>query len=245
MIHPELIAGAPGAPLLIVADHASNAVPPGVDLEIDHALLDDHIAIDIGSAALARALAAALGAPAILAGVSRLVIDLNRELHVEGLIPEFSDGWTIPGNVALHPDERTRRIHSYYDRYHDAIARHLDRQPVALLISVHSFTPQLASRADIERPWPVGILYNTDARAAEIAIALLREAGHLTGDNEPYSGRHLNATMNRHAEARGLPYIGFEVRQDEIDSEAGVARWSAELASVVRATQARLSAGPP
>ena len=235
MIHPELIAGAPGSPLLIVADHASNAVPPGVDLEIDHALLEDHIAIDIGSAALSRALAAALGAPAILAGVSRLVIDLNRELDAAGLIPEFSDGWTIPGNVALHPDERARRIHSYYDRYHDAIARHLDRGATQLIISVHSFTPQLASRADIERPWPVGVLYNSDDRAARLAIDLLRAAGHLTGDNEPYSGRHLNATMNRHAEARGLPYLGFEVRQDEIDSDAGVARWAEVLEGVVRA----------
>lgn len=242
MIHPELISGAPHSPLLIVADHASNAVPPGVDLEIDHALLSEHIAIDIGSAPLARALAAALGAPAILAGVSRLVIDLNRELDAPGLVPEFSDGWTIPGNVGLRAEEPARRISVYYDRYHGAIARHLDRGAVRLLVSVHSFTPQLASHADVERPWPVGVLYNEDDRAARMAIDLLLQAGHLTGDNEPYSGRHLNATMNRHAEARGLPYLGFEVRQDEIDTADGVARWCTELAAVVRAVQARLAA---
>ena len=241
MIHPELIAGAPGSTLLLVADHASNAVPPGIDLEIDQRLMYDHIAVDIGSAALTRALAARLGCPAVLAGVSRLVIDLNRAPEDAGLIPEFSDGWTIPGNLGLKPDERARRLHVYHERYHGAIARILDSHPVALLVAVHSFTPQLASRAGVERPWPVGVLYNTDDRAARLAIRALIEAGHLTGDNEPYSGHHLNYTMNRHAEARGLPYLGFEVRQDEIDGEPGVARWTATLAGVVDGVAAALS----
>ena len=40
---------------LIIADHASNAIPPGIDLGIDAGLLDNHIAIDIGTAALSEA----------------------------------------------------------------------------------------------------------------------------------------------------------------------------------------------
>ena len=38
--------------------------------------------------------------------------------------------------------------------------------------------------------------------------------------------------MNRHAEARGLPYLGIEVRQDQIDTERGQARWAALIAEV-------------
>ena len=38
--------------------------------------------------------------------------------------------------------------------------------------------------------------------------------------------------MNRHAEARGIPYLGIEVRQDQIATEAGQARWAALLAEV-------------
>ena len=34
--------------ILVVGDHASNRVPEDIDLGIDPALLDEHVAIDIG-----------------------------------------------------------------------------------------------------------------------------------------------------------------------------------------------------
>ena len=77
MTAPVILPGAAGG-ILLICDHASNAAPEGVDLGVDPALLDKHIAIDIGAAPLTRALAARLGATAILASVSRLVIDLHR-----------------------------------------------------------------------------------------------------------------------------------------------------------------------
>jgi predicted N-formylglutamate amidohydrolase len=83
----------------------------------------------------------------------------------------------------------------------------------------------------------VGVLYNRDDRAARIAIPLLEAAGMVTGDNLPYSGQVLNATMNRHAEASGIPYLGVEVRQDLIADAAGVARWAERLAPIFRATR--------
>jgi predicted N-formylglutamate amidohydrolase len=55
----------------------------------------------------------------------------------------------------------------------------------------------------------------------------------MVGMNQPYSGRDLNYTMNRHAEATGLPYLGVEVRNDGLRDEAGVAHWAAVLADVV------------
>ena len=91
--------------------------------------------------------------------------------------------------------------------------------------------------APAPRPWQVGILYNRDDRAARIAIPALAEAGVRVGDNEPYSGKLLNATMNRHAEANGLPYLGIEVRQNLIGDDDGVARWTETLAPVVEATR--------
>ncbi|HEY1145952.1 MAG TPA: N-formylglutamate amidohydrolase, partial [Allosphingosinicella sp.] len=65
---------------------------------------------------------------------------------------------------------------------------------------------------------------------------LLRAAGIRTGDNEPYSGQDLNATMDLHAETRGLPYLVVEVRQDLIGDERGVALWADKLTPIVRAT---------
>ncbi|MFP5433215.1 MAG: N-formylglutamate amidohydrolase, partial [Alphaproteobacteria bacterium] len=63
-----------GLDLLIVTDHASAHVPKDIDLGIDPVLRANHIAIDIGVAAVSRLLAAQLGGTAILGGLSRLVI---------------------------------------------------------------------------------------------------------------------------------------------------------------------------
>lgn len=218
------------APLLLVADHAARDVPPGVDLGVGGHVLDTHVAIDLGVAELTGALATALDAPAILGVVSRLVVDLNRP--PEAAIPAESDGIAIPGNrdAAAHAE----RLATWHAPYHDAIAAHLDARMPRLIVSIHSFTPALSSRPG-SRPWPVGILYNRDDRAARIALPLLRAAGLNAGDNQPYSGRDLNYTMDRHAEARGLPYLGIEVRQDGLGEAAGVARWAALLAPVIRA----------
>lgn len=232
MTEPRRIAGS--AQLLIIADHASNAVPPGIDLGIDAVLFRDHIAVDIGTAVLCEALAARLDATAIIATVSRLVIDCNRDPAVADVIPAASDGHVINGNLLLSPVERALRIDAIHAPYHAAIAAQISRTRPALIISVHSFTPTLASRPDAARPWPVGILYNTDDRAARAGLAWLAAQGILVGDNEPYSGRVLNYTMNRHAEAGGIAYLGLEIRNEGLRDAAGVRHWAAVLAECVR-----------
>ncbi|MEY2883396.1 MAG: hypothetical protein RL490_1120 [Pseudomonadota bacterium] len=231
MTLPRCLAGT--APLLLIADHASNAVPPGVDLGIPPGLLDNHIAVDIGTADLTAALAAALDAPAIIASVSRLVIDCNRDPLVADVIPVASDGHVIPGNLALSPTERALRVDAIHAPYHATITAQIARQRPALIVSVHSFTPQLATRPEDARPWPIGILYNEDDRAARAGLAWLAGQGINVGDNQPYSGRVLNYTMNRHAEAAGIPYLGLELRQDEIGDAAGQARWLPMLTALV------------
>lgn len=223
---PESISGT--APILLLCDHAANAVPEGIDLGIDPALLGNHIAIDLGAAAVTRALAARLEASAVLARYSRLVIDCNRPADHPTLIPTISDGHAIPGNIAA---DRALRIARFFAPYHRAVAAAVARRP-ALIVAVHSFTPALAT-GSAPRPWPVGILYNRDVRAGRLAIDLLRAAGVVTGDNEPYSGRQLNATLNRHAEANGIASFSLELRQDEIADAAGVARWTGQLTPIL------------
>jgi predicted N-formylglutamate amidohydrolase len=164
--------------ILVVSDHASNHVPGDIDLGIDPALLDQHIAVDIGVA-----------------------------------------------GVAAH-------MARFYRPYHEALAALLDESPPSLILSLHSFTPQLASDPAQARLWQVGVLYNEDDRAARLAIPLLEAEGLVVGDQEPYSGRLLNATMNRHAEAEGRPYFGVEVRQDQIVDPARHALWAERLARI-------------
>ena len=227
-----------GLDLLIVADHASAHVPQDIDLGIDPALLGNHIAIDIGVAAVSRLLAAQLGGTAILGGVSRLVIDLNREEDAPGLLPVMSDGHAISGNRDADLSDRMRR---FYHPYHQAIERRLATMASPFILSVHSFTPLLASYPDQQRPWEIGILYGADDRAARIAIPLLEAAGLRVGDQQPYSGKLLNATMNRHAEANGIPYLGIEMRQDLVADAAGQRRFADLLGPVVLACQGALT----
>jgi len=237
----ERIAGNPANGILIVADHASAHVPDDVDLGICPSQLARHIAVDIGVDPLTRALAANLRATAILACVSRLVIDLNREEDAPGLIPTISDGVEIPGNTMLDDWERDMRITRFHRTYHAAISREIRNMWPALIVSVHSFTPRLESRPEEARPWQIGILYNDDDRAARLAIPMLEAQGLAVGDQQPYSGRVLNHTMNLHAEEGGIPYLGIEVRQDELADRTGVSRWCRILSPVIAQVAAELS----
>jgi predicted N-formylglutamate amidohydrolase len=81
------------------------------------------------------------------------------------------------------------------------------------------------------------VLWDRDeANAKHILAALSRERGLVVGDNEPYSGRHpANFTIDHHARAAGLPHLCIEVRQDLLESPAGVERWVRLLGRHLRA----------
>ncbi|QFT78042.1 N-formylglutamate amidohydrolase [Erythrobacter sp. THAF29] len=214
--------------LVCVADHASNFVPEDIPLGIAPELLEQHVAYDIGVAGVAGRMARRHGIPAHLAQVSRLVIDLHREEDHPDVVPTTSDGHLIPGNIGADIDARLKK---YYRPYHEALAKWLDEAEPELIISLHSFTPKLRNGSE-ERPWEVSLLYNTDDRAARHAIRLFGELGLKVGENEPYSGKELNATMNRHAEAKGRNYCFIEIRQDLVSTRAEQSRWAAMIADV-------------
>jgi predicted N-formylglutamate amidohydrolase len=214
--------------LVCVSDHASNFVPDDIPLGIPDELLDTHIAIDIGVGGVAERMARRHDIAAHVATVSRLVVDLHREEDHPKVVPTESDGHLIPGNIGADIEARLDRFHR---PYHAALSRWLDEAEPRLIISLHSFTPRLETSEE-ERPWEVGLLYNQDDRAARHAIRLFGEQGLNVGDNEPYSGRELNATMNRHAEAHGRHYCAIEVRQDLIATRADQSRWASMLADV-------------
>ncbi len=215
--------------ILVVSDHASNRVPADIDLGVHPELLTQHVAVDIGVAEVGALMAQRPGIAAFRAQASRLVCDVNREPHAPAVIPIASDGHAIPGNMIDHA-AHLARLDRFFHPYHAALAELLDSAPPALILSLHSFTPCLATHPDEPRPWQVGVLYNQDDRAARIAIPMLEAGGLVVGDQQPYSGQLLNYTMNRHAEADGRPYLGIEVRQDQIGNPAGQAVWAERLA---------------
>src|SRR4051794_17525685 len=145
--HPvEIIEGALESGLLLLCDHASNAVPPDLgDLGLPEAEFRRHIAYDIGAAAVTRSLARRLNAPAILTRFSRLIIDPNRGRDDPTLVMRLSDGAVIPGNARVDDAEVARRIERFYDPYDHAITAAIGRAMAAgappVLVCVHSFTP--------------------------------------------------------------------------------------------------------
>src|SRR4029453_4219343 len=178
----DFLPGCPDSRLLLIADHASNRLPAGIDLGIPAALVDDHIAIDIGAGPPPRELGPTLESPAILGAWSRLIVDLNRDAEDPNAIPAVSDGWDVPGNAVLTPERRDHRIDCFWKPYHAFIEAQIATLRPAMLVAIHSFTPQLASRPEQRRPWQAGVLYNRKDGPARIAIPLLRKAGIVTGD---------------------------------------------------------------
>jgi predicted N-formylglutamate amidohydrolase len=234
MNDPWVILGKPeSGGILVVCDHASNHVPDEIDLGVDRQLLSKHIAYDIGVTEVATFLVELSGCAAFLATNSRLVVDLNRYPEDASAIPAASDGIDIPGNH-LNATGRNARLSRYFHPYHACLEDLLHHHRPALILSVHSFTPRLESEPDGDRPWEIGVLYNEYEAASNLAIERLEGEGLVVGDQLPYSGKLLNATMNRHAEANEIPYVGVEIRQDLVETSVGQERFAAILAEMAQ-----------
>ena len=232
----EVVNADAGGSTVLVCDHASNRIPCRLGtLGLDAARLADHIAWDPGAADVSRRLSARLGAPLVLSGYSRLVIDCNRPPgHVESIAAQ-SAGVPVPGNRELTPEDREIRIDALFRPYHGAIGRLLDGRThrPTLLLSLHSFTPVLNGRP---RPWHIGVSSGHDRRLAALLLGALRQDRALTvGDNEPYPIEDdIDYTIPVHGEGRGLPSVMIEIRHDEIRTAAGAATWAARLAEAYR-----------
>jgi predicted N-formylglutamate amidohydrolase len=234
----EVLNGDAGGRLLLVCDHAANRVPRALgDLGLAHTDLLRHIGWDIGAAAVTRELVALTGAPAVMTRFSRLVVDCNRALFHESLMPTISDRTEIPGNKGLGGHLREARIAQLFAPYHAEIDRQVDRLQAAsgvtpVIVSIHSFTPVMDG---FERPWELGVLWNEDPRLPLPLLDILRRDAALTvGDNEPYTARDgFGYTLDMHGDARGLANALIEIRQDLIDTDQGAAKWAARLATAL------------
>ena len=227
--------GDPG--VLLVCDHASNAVPAEYDgLGLPAEAFTRHIAYDPGAAQVTAALSERLNAPAVLANFSRLLIDPNRGADDPTLVMKLSDGAIIPGNRHADASEIAARIARFYTPYHQAVAGRiaaaLDRGVRPAILSLHSFTPVFQGHV---RPWQIGILWDKDGRIAQPLLASLQTDASLTvGDNQPYSGELVGDCMYQHGTSKGLPHVLIELRQDLIVDKPGSTHWAELLSAHLR-----------
>lgn len=222
--------------LLIICDHASNAMPAEYGtLGLPQSQLERHIGYDIGVAPLTRLLAERLGVPAVLTTFSRLFIDPNRGEDDPTLLMRLSDGAIIPGNARVDEAEREKRLAGFYRPYHNTVSATIDAMMAAgrppAIFSIHSFT---ANWRGWPRPWHAGVLWDRDPRMnIPLIEALRRDPELVVGDNEPYVGALKNDTMYKHGTSRGLAHSLLEVRQDLIGHEAGIVEWADRLAPIL------------
>ena len=60
----------------------------------------------------------------------------------------------------------------------------------------------------------------------------------MIADNEPYFvSDETDYTIPRHAEARGLPHVEIEIRQDLLLDDAGQKQWAARIGNALRAAE--------
>jgi predicted N-formylglutamate amidohydrolase len=73
-------------------------------------------------------------------------------------------------------------------------------------------------------------------------LEMLRREQHLiVADNEPYFvSDETDYTIPHHAEARALPHVELEIRQDLVNDEAGQAEWAARIARALEDARRRL-----
>lgn len=227
--------------LLLTCEHASAHVPsPYADLGLDRATLLDHIGWDIGAAWVTEELSARLDASAVLSAASRLLVDCNRAVSDHDLMPSVSHGVAIPGNAAIDDAERERRLDAFYRPYHQAIDAAVAERDIALLLSVHSFTPTpLGGRA---RDFDVGILHDDFSDLAGRLAGLVAGQGFAVRMNEPYSALDgLIFSARDHGLRGGITYLEIEVNNRLIASEASASvvagRLAAALGGFLKETQ--------
>jgi predicted N-formylglutamate amidohydrolase len=75
------------------------------------------------------------------------------------------------------------------------------------------------------------VLYNRDRRFAGRVLEMLRrDKDLLIADNEPYFlSDATDYTVPHHGEARALPHVEIEIRQDLVADEAGQREWAQRI----------------
>ena len=223
---------------IVTCDHASNTVPTAVNngsLGISESDMNRHIAYDVGAKGVAVELGKLLNAPVICSNFSRLVIDPNRGEDDPTLLMKLYDGTIIEANRFADETEKQRRLDLCHRPYHRAVAELTAQRDDAILVSLHSFTPQLKGRAP--RPWHIGILSAQDRRFNDALLARLNDEDDLcVGDNEPYNGDLPGDSIDQHALQHGRLNTLIEIRNDLIETELNQITWARRLAPILSAT---------
>jgi len=225
------------SPFVLVVDHAGRRIPKRLgNLGLPPSELERHTASDIGAIGVAMKVSAILDAALIAQEYSRLVIDCNRTPGSETSIPRMAETLEVPGNLGLSEEAMAARREEIFEPYHARLRALLSERQAAgrptILVTQHTMTPILKGA---KREMHAAVLYEHDRRFAAIVLEILRRNEKLIiAENEPYLVQLTHYTVPHHAEARQLPYVELEIRQDLVTDEAGQAEWAHRIAGALQ-----------
>jgi predicted N-formylglutamate amidohydrolase len=226
---------AEAAAILVVCEHASNAMPAEFDgLGLDEAVRQSHVAWDPGALPIAEQLAEDLGASLIAGGASRLLFDCNRPPEAPDAMPARSEVFDIPGNQNLTEAQRAERVSRFHDPFNAAMEVLLDQQDPQLMVTMHSFTATYNGKP---REVEIGVLHDSDSRFADAMLACAaKHTDMVVRRNDPYGPENgVTHTLKTHALTRDMQNVMIEIRNDLIrtpEEQAAMAKmmtaWIAE-----------------
>lgn len=208
--------GAEPFALLLTCEHGGNAVPAAYrPLFRGRArLLASHRGLDIGAGAAARDLGRRLDAPLIGAGVTRLLVDLNRSIGHPALFSHIT--------ARLPEEQRAALLAALYHPYRELVRRWIGAQlrcgRRVLHVSVHSFVPVLHGN---RRRADVGLLYDParqrEARLCREWQAALsdRATAWTVRRNYPYRGTSDGQVVDLRRIFPAGRYLGVELELNQ------------------------------
>ncbi len=198
--------------LVVTCEHASCFVPERYTqlFEGREELLRSHRGWDPGALELAQLIARELDAPLIAGGITRLLVDLNRSLHDDGLHSELAR--SLPASA--REDLLRRFYRSHRAAVLEALEARLVRNGAVLHVGVHSFTPSWEGAL---REVELGLLFDPERPREQELCDLWRDElesrlpGCRVRHNEPYLGTSDGLTTSLRGRLPEDRYLGIEL----------------------------------
>jgi predicted N-formylglutamate amidohydrolase len=186
----EVYEGSNDLPVVVSCEHASGFVPEELNnlgVSMDE-LNSCNYLMDRGAEGAYDFLVAKLGCNGIKARVSRLVIDVNRDLDQKSLIRTSCGPHSFKGNKDITEEEKKDRVEKYYlpyrNKLHDLLLDCEKKHGVCFYFSIHTMENCFEKE---RREMDFAIIYNKGEKVAKKLGESLEKNGHVVTYNNPYT----------------------------------------------------------
>lgn len=181
--------GALALPIVLSCEHASGLIPEEFNNlgMSEQALARCQDRLDIGAREYFDGLLGRLDCFGVRSRLSRLIIDVNRNLDQPELIRTACGEDPIPANEGLSEQQRRERIERWYLPYHEALRGLLEgcerRHNVAFLFPIHTMASEYNGQP---REMDIALLSREGCPVGKVMQGVLEGRGLSVSCNEPF-----------------------------------------------------------